>query len=1050
MSLPESLAAVLADPPRAFSPTAIWWWSGEPLDRRRLRWQLERYAAGGIHNLVLTNLAATGPLFGSDPDQPAFFSDGWWATLEQVCADAAELGVSLWFYDQIGFSGADIPARIVEAEPSYAGQWLRPDGTVETGGFDYLSPQACAALLDRVHGEFERRLGHHLGTVIVGSFQDELPAMPTWSPTFAAEFERRRGYDLVPLLPALWNVDSIDGRHVRRDYHLTRAELAEEAFFKPHAEWHARHGLLSACDQQDPARAGHPIEGVQLYADYARTHRWFSAPGSDHHGDARLHASLAHLYGHPRTWLEAFHSSGWGGTLEETFDWLLPWLRAGATLYDPHATYYSTKGGWWEWAPPSTDWRQPYWKHYPVFAGAVARLCAALSQGRHVCDVAVLLPTTTVQAGTGVPGAATTEVATNAAARLAHATYLDLVGDMTWFRTVPGVLDRLRREADVIDDDSLARADVTGGRVRVADEAYRVIVLPACTVLDGRVAERLDAFVAGGGLLVAVGALPDHGALLAHFEAGRAHFVRDVDDLGAVLAAVPPPVDAPVPTLVREVDGVRVVFVPAVAPRASEVSVGNPDARGISLGWLDAEYDFDPGRYHDSVPVRVRGVPPHATLVDPFTGRTRSLECTPVGDAVDVRVPFDGGPAALLVFAPSVPSPPPAALPRALDLGTQWTMDLVPTMDNAWGDFARPAGAAVPVQRWEMRASTGAAYATFGPHAVSSSGPLVYSTSRGIRKDPIHRETLGPKGHVPEEFLALGPANAGEPVRVRTDLVVRDAVDGWLAVGAAAAKSGTVDGVPLAFDDEGYLAMAPVRLAPGRHPLELTLTPDEDVDLRAYITVVGDPARFARPEWMVAGSFVAGSQVVLRTTLAASSAVVQLAAREKCVVRVNGVEVGRQGGFEPYAEQETPRVRRYDLTAYLNPGDNELSVEYTEGSVAGAVLVDGAVRSGRHWTAARDGHPVPTLVRRRQYGDPAALHFPAAPTRCPTRTGSPGCRTTARCCPWCSPRPSRRRCSGCPSWCRPGPPRCACPRTAKWRSRWRATSWRRMPATRSR
>jgi hypothetical protein len=45
--------------------------------------------------------------------------------------------------------------------------------------------------------------------------------------------------------------------------------------------------------------------------------------------------------------MESFHSSGWGGTLEETLDWLMLKVRAGATLYDPHAVYYSTWGGWW-------------------------------------------------------------------------------------------------------------------------------------------------------------------------------------------------------------------------------------------------------------------------------------------------------------------------------------------------------------------------------------------------------------------------------------------------------------------------------------------------------------------------------------------------------------------------------------------------------------------------------------------------------------------------------------------------------------------------------
>ncbi|MBC6463559.1 glycosyl hydrolase, partial [Actinomadura sp. HBU206391] len=491
--LPARLAEVLENPPPEFSPAAIWWWSGEALDPARLRWQLERFVAGGVHNLVILNLAPSGPMFGSDADDPAFFSERWWELFEGVCADARELGARLWFYDQLGFSGADLQARMVQEEPAYAGQWLDRSGRAVTRGFDYLSADACAALLDRVHGEFERRVPHLLGGVIAGSFQDELPALPTWSARFAEEFERRRGYDLTPSLPVLWSgAETEDGPRIRRDYHLTRAELAEEAFFRPLAAWHERHGLVHGCDQQDPARAGDPVDGVRLYADYARTHRWFGAPGSDHHGDARIHSSLAHLYGRPRTWIEAFHSSGWGGTLEETFDWLLPWLRSGANLYNPHAVYYTTKGGWWEWAPPSTDWRQPYWPHHKVFADAVARLCAALSLGRHVCDVAVLLPTATAQAGTRLDG-----VDDDAAE--AQRIYRELVGDMAWFRAVPGALDRALLDADVIDDDSVQRAVVSGGRLRVADEAYAVIILPACTVLEGETARRLTEFASAGG-----------------------------------------------------------------------------------------------------------------------------------------------------------------------------------------------------------------------------------------------------------------------------------------------------------------------------------------------------------------------------------------------------------------------------------------------------------------------------------------------------------------------------------------------------------------------
>ncbi|QYC42450.1 hypothetical protein Nocox_24235 [Nonomuraea coxensis DSM 45129] len=106
---------------------------------------------------------------------------------------------------------------------------LGPGGEITTRGFDYLSAEACAVLLDRVHGEFERRIGHWFGRVVAGSFQDELP---------------------------------------------------EEAFFRPLAAWHRRHGLLNGCDQQDPARAGWQVtRGSPPAAGPARRSRPRSGPG---------------------------------------------------------------------------------------------------------------------------------------------------------------------------------------------------------------------------------------------------------------------------------------------------------------------------------------------------------------------------------------------------------------------------------------------------------------------------------------------------------------------------------------------------------------------------------------------------------------------------------------------------------------------------------------------------------------------------------------------------------------------------------------------------
>jgi hypothetical protein len=111
------------DPPRSFSPVPIWW-SSDRLDLQRLRWQLERFAGGGVYNLVAMNLVPTSPLYGSDADAPSSFSEEWWETFRSVCEGARRLGIYIWFYEQIGFSGANLRADTVEERPEFAGQWL--------------------------------------------------------------------------------------------------------------------------------------------------------------------------------------------------------------------------------------------------------------------------------------------------------------------------------------------------------------------------------------------------------------------------------------------------------------------------------------------------------------------------------------------------------------------------------------------------------------------------------------------------------------------------------------------------------------------------------------------------------------------------------------------------------------------------------------------------------------------------------------------------------------------------------------------------------------
>lgn len=1070
-----ALREMFRNPDPAYSPVPLWWWSGESLDPARLRWQLERYAQGGVFNLVVMNLAPTGPLYGKPADDPPFMSERWWEIFRGVCADARELGIRLWFYDQIGFSGANIQGQLIGKHPEFAGMTLERISVVAEGrasldcppngqpllatvtaldaedrplgppmavpisddavlwmgmtrvrlslfytaprGFDYFSPNACATLLDTIHGEFERRTGEYFGDVIVGSFQDELPTLPRWSGQFASTFTSMHGYDLLPWLDALWEDFGGEERRIRRDYHATRARLAEDAFFKPLFTWHDERGLLCGVDQQGPARAGDPKGTVSIYADYLRTHRWYGAPGSDHHGEAKIHSSLAHLYGRERVWIEAFHSSGWGGTLEETFDWLIPWLRAGANLYDPHATYYSTRGGWFEWAPPSTDWRQPYWRHYRAFADAVARLCRILSAGEHRCDVGLLFPTATIQAGVGLDGAVSAD------AKRAHERYLDLVGSMVWFNQQTGVLDGLDVDYDVLDDESLARATIGDSALHIAGERYRTLILPACAVLEPDVARKIIAWREAGGEVIALDALPvsiagtrdeDATALLQRLN--DLLTVQATDALCDALGGSNALVEAPVPTLVRAVGDATLVFVPAAFPGASKVT-----------GWPHAGVDFDRARYPETMTIRVRDVAGPPQRWDPFTGEARSLPSgswRTVDDGVEVDIAFDDGPCALLAWdaadnsSDAVVAGPEQTL---VELDELWDVELVPTLDNRWGDFTfPPSDGPFPVERWSFEhrpdgqdIGWSPVIATFGPRAwwIGPGHPMAlvagatgsewrgaaWSTSRGIHKDPVHHGTpIGPSGHVPEEFLHFGTVAKGRAVRVRTTLIVEGpATDAWLVVGAAARKRVWIDASEIEIaeaENARYQTFMPVRLRPGSHTLDLMLTAEEDVTLRASFAVTTDPEGFRRPERITAaGDAIPETTLRFETSLTVPSfvtaATVQVATNAPARVLVDGTEVGRQGGFMPYGDYSS--THPYEIGSLLGPGDHVLAVEIDDIGRPAALLVDGVIAmngeddlwimTDADWSISRDGKPTPLAIERRPLGDPGLMNWRQRP-----------------------------------------------------------------------
>ncbi len=600
-----------------------------------------------------------------------------------------------------------------------------------------------------------------------------------WNDDFAAEFARRKKYDIRPELPALFTDIGPRTPKVRLDYSDVMVALSEECFFRVIYDWHASRGMLFGCDH-----GGRGLD-VTEFGDYFRAQRWVSGPGCDQPMLQRnviknkVASSIAHLYRRPRTWLEGFHSSGWGTSSAQIADAIFTNFAMGQNLLSLHGLYYSTHGSWWEWAPPDNHWRQPYWAHMGGLLRCTERLSYLLSQGYHRCDVAILYPVAPVEAGMGGDSAVATAFETG---RNLSAAGIDF---------------------DFMDFESLARAAVVGNELRVSGERYRVLVLPAMTAIRHSSVKKALAFAGAGGTVIAVGALPvasdrsgrqDPELLrMVHelFNAKAAQGIHVADPVGSVAA-----VDAAVP---RDV----VVRSSGPAPLVLHRRIGEREIYYLYGGEQGAE-------------CRLRAAG-RVELWDPWTGAVSPLPVLSSGHGGTVlHLPLGRQEPQILVVRPgrSVPerrSREGRPQTDTVRIDGEWEFSLKPTLDNRWGDYRLPGndgmiGAEASVIRyreapasaefWRLPAGADSDWAqvipSYGPQfwelgplpADSNAGkleavlvaadavdparpvrvgrreyrwaPYEFSWRWGVKGDPGHQGYHGLKGLVHDDLIEVG------------------------------------------------------------------------------------------------------------------------------------------------------------------------------------------------------------------------------------------------------------------------------------------------------
>ena len=315
-----------------------------------------------------------------------------------------------------------------------------------------------------------------------------------WTSDFLEEFQKRRGYDLKPYLPALVKDIGKDTAAIRQDWGRTLNELLNERFMIPMQTWAKRnntkfriqgYGLPPATIASNAYADISEGEGAQWKV--LRAARWAS--------------SANHLYGRNITTSETWtwlHSPSFRATpLDMKAEADLHFLQ-GINQLIGHGWPYTAEGqeypGWRLYAAAALNEKNPWWIVMPDLSKYLQRTSWILRQGQPANDIAFYLPNSDAYAGF-----------VNGKVHYMIEALKDRIGEDVVAKTLEAGYN-----LDFFDDEVLNQiGSVKNNSLQLGANQYKAVILPNVERIPLNTLRKLEEFTKNGGIVIATRQAPN-------------------------------------------------------------------------------------------------------------------------------------------------------------------------------------------------------------------------------------------------------------------------------------------------------------------------------------------------------------------------------------------------------------------------------------------------------------------------------------------------------------------------------------------------------------